>query len=648
MSDWIVYFKHIYLECLTALLAYFSGHIFFSSSRNLAGNKHFRFFVKTLMGYLLLLVIYAVIRARFNTVFLGALPLFVYYRRYFKHAEGDDVSPKNYWLQCFTELPSVALLIVFSVLVMLPWSPLLGHYFSGGDYLYYSGIADSFNQFGVESNFVTNEQAIPMMKQATFYHYGDIVGSAFLAWLWQIPASVAYIYVMLPFLVGLTVLGLFSWYDERIKEMPRWVVGLIVLIVSLLVFRTILQSPKLMVVGAIMVWFLLCYRHDITITQRCFPLIILTVFYPSILPPFCGSLLMTWLWMKVFGLKRVHSDWIFPLYLLLWFALFYVGNKVFFPIAAVEQLPSLFDGTIKYLSQCSNIVIQFFLCTRYTVGLMLYALGILVLLGSWWIKIGVKTAVVTYRDEFLLMGFALLAGYVGVIIFPYNVERGQPFMNLFRPLIDILLVIICGQLLSKKHWVSAFLLIISALLYCNTFSNVYWVARTKPSQKVAESLQFLQNQMSRDTYTSCYIRNLVVDTVPVINCAFVRIPFAEIRQTSSSFFPECLSVNDYAPDPSVPRYNNIIPPQDFFRRSLQALKNRSPFWYYYKSGEFGENIQSAQIKYIIRNKIDYLFVQDGNNFLLVLDQLPVKYVRKVYFDDNEINVWHYISFNWKE
>ncbi len=645
MTGWQLVIGHLPHVIVTALAAYFLGHLYLPSGAGLAGGSPARFFKKTTVGYLIAVVLYAVVRARFNTVFTGTIPLFIYFRR-FLAGERDAAAAGSGWLQGISEWRRLPVLVAFSMLVGLACSYKLHLCFSGGDYLFYSGIADAFNRFGVESVGIGNAHTYASMRQATFYHYGDTAGAAWLAWMFQVPAAVAYIYIMLPFLAGLSMFGLYSWFAQRLPQWPRGLSMAVAPLVGLVAFRTLIESPKLLIVGICMIWLVLAYDPRQSVSHRALPLLFLCFFYPAVLPVTCVGLLLLAFWNRAVGRTRVPlADWAMPLGILLWFAMFYQVNKMLLPQPRAEESSSVLLASIRYLSHVPNLIGQFVLCARYTAGLGIYAAGLLAVAGVLALRRGLRSFLREHAGELLFLVFALLAGIGGVVLFPYNIERGQPIMNFFRPLADVLLALCVGAMLARRRWLAGLALLLTTLVYCSSFKNVYLLPRHGSDPASAESLAFLHERFSGRTLHACYVRNPVIQTVPASTLVNVRIPFAGIRQ-AASYLPECLSVIQIEPDSTVPRYNNIVPPPDYFSRSLKGMRNRSQFWRFYQAGHFTDEA-SAQAAHIQRRRPDVLLIEAGNPLLSMITGLPIGRTRAVYTGAGGSEVWQYVELAWK-
>lgn len=645
--------KHVPMAMATSMLSYAVGHLLLANKQRRQAELGSRVFFKTIVGYSSLLVLYAVFQAKGNTVLLGALPLLLSCSTGLRNRPGNEYEISAHSRSYIPEKDEIkwlfALLLCVVAIVVFPLAK-YQRMFSGGDYHYYAGLADSLNRFGIESPACPNGFA--SHYSIGYYHFGDIWGAALLARLFNIPSLTAYVFVMIPFLMGLMFYGLYCWSSRYLSLWRKWTRFLLVGVVFLLCMRTVFDIPKLAVVGVFLVWSILEFNRDDRFAVRFLPVFVLGFIYTSVLPTIiCGAMTVLFV-QQMFNIRdkrAIIKDAIIPVYMALFAVCFYGVNILLNPASNHSPLLFLEQTLHSHFATPGNIVGSVIWCCAMFASLCLFSAGCLFGLGCVAREVRGLTFLQKYNEELLFITGVILSGYIASGVNPFSPNTPQVVWNLMRPLVDILSVCLIVWFICHKRFVIAFAVLLPSLCINATITNCFVMESEKLSKSYRESLQVLDKELKGQQYTSAYIQNPITTESLMILSGYMIVPFSAIRQFSASYFPEWLSCFDVEVKASEPGRitkfikNSEVFGSQFIRKYRDDFLAQSDFARYVKKRGLENDIVGAQTQYILSHRIDYVFVQDGNRFLVDMRDLVVekklKLCRNNFFDEGREEVW---------
>ena len=219
----IFYFFQLFLFLITTIaLANIIGKAGLVFLNLKPSGKFFRLFVEMVLGILLIVVIYSIIRTHFFTVNILFVFLFLFYLFFISKNKIKFINYKNL-PQKFTSFHKDIIIIIIACLPFFLYE-LFFIYTSSviklpdDDYFFYSKISDSLNYFGKENKFVTLNYLYPnKFNGLQPYHYFELWINAFISWVFRLSSTYSLLLITFPLINTAVFLGLAAFWESFSK-----------------------------------------------------------------------------------------------------------------------------------------------------------------------------------------------------------------------------------------------------------------------------------------------------------------------------------------------------------------------------------------------------------------------------------------------
>lgn len=592
---------------------YLIGHLLtgFLTISSLKGNNYFKnIFLKLSVGAIVVTALYALFMTGFQTVYLqlglwGIL--FVLYKR-------PKMSPKiAFKKQELIQLMGCALFLLPTILLACIQFGFDGSRFVHWDTAFYGGIADSFNNYGVENANLAIIDKNMVAPQP--YHYFEIWTAALLARFWFLTGTVATVFLLYPLLSAIIFIGIAGLILDvfNIKKTLAIILSFTILFVvpisyHVFIFTTIGGGYGFIKLIYLYIGLLLALYYRRNLINFIFCLSLAALLFLTTFPTILGGVslfLFILLLQKKVGLKDFFKYISIPLLILLGIFIFYAfqksgeskyGSALYLDYYLNQR------GYIRFMEIFFNRSVKYFLaCLPFAVFYLFL-----------WKK--------EYRKKFsnaILIFFSLsLVGLFVSVLMHINLNSGQFFTNTLYPLwalYTLLAIVYFFKVvqLKKTHkyllyiWIF-FLIAIQIKPMTKEWFDV--LSRREPLD--TETYSFLQQEMKLNSkvayiYSKRYYQE---GSLSDLNFNF-SIPFHSFRMLSDNYFPICISVHD------IPLSTN------YQKAYIGSTVTQSPFWLFVSKHKLENNITQAQVMFMKEYEIDFLITELDNTF--DVSDLPV-------------------------
>lgn len=614
LSDYI--YSLIFLSTLSVVV-FLIGHIFYVLFSNTKRTTFQSFYIKIATGLIAIVVFYAVFRTVFLTMYTGVLLAFIY-----NLINKREQFAIDFWRRIkLLELGPFAYYIV-SLLFVCLGVVFLYHFdnrlFVHSDLAFFASLGSSLHEFGVE--FLNTDPVMVGEANASIYHYFNEWFIAMLMTFTHFTSLKVFLILVIPFMAAVISAGALSLTNDFIpkasfvkKVFFSWTFLIIPGILSFSLYfitnlsfhapYSILQSGIVMVKVKIVVILLLLFFVDFknnTKRDDFFFLSLIPLFWNTLIPAFLGAYLMYVVY-KYIKKSALSPSLIVQLFLPL----------VFLPVY-IRVFNSINCSNLTNIVDVNRFELKDYLLVTYsdvdyvlkTSVFYIFPVTIIyfLIVGKYRKLIDIcrsrfKSFRYEYQNTGLLFLFIGLAAVLSYGLLRSLFDARQIVMNLFYPIINIIVFLFIMSVLrnTHKYTVSVLTILYSLIL----FHALYYRSGTFKSLS-----EFTRYGIFKEPETVLISTDTATTFTPM---SLYKKPYLQLLMLNENFKPIRLDVffstSNMSPKEKMEYYLNVRN-QAFYRYII--MNNLPP------------DSASSKIKFLTTYKIKYLLtdtIRFSNTYL---------------------------------
>jgi len=285
---------------------------FFISTTN-EPNYYYRAFVSLITGLFAVIIVFAIVKTRFNTIMLALIFLFGIWLIKSKFYDFNIKNIKNLLLENFTR--DIIILTTVSLILYIFYGALFFEYpfnkIAHGDYYYYTRLIYMMVENGYENTILGLDPFYVGKIGASPYHYPELWLSAFYFQIFNILPLISILIITQVILATVLCMGIIALAREFSNSIIIKIFGLLSLFFSgLLLFEPISQTssfidfgniytPKFSIIALFLIWYLILSNRKSDFFY--FPLLILPVINIATAPSILTALSLYFLVKAIFS-----------------------------------------------------------------------------------------------------------------------------------------------------------------------------------------------------------------------------------------------------------------------------------------------------------------------------------------------------------
>jgi hypothetical protein len=601
-------FRSFSVLTITSLIIYFAGHLLYSFFTLHQRNKYKSFFIKIAIGLISTIILFAIVRTRFATLYTGVIIAFLFNKR-IRTARNFVENLKSIEYQPFIYYFISLIIITLGAVALFYFDNRL---FTHHDLAFFASLGSSLHEYGIET--INTDSIMIGKSDAVLYHYFNEWWVALFMYFVNLPSLKILLILVLPLFVAVLSSGSLSLANDFItgesqlkKLFISWTFLLIPGLFSF-IFHSIthlsIKSDYSIIEGGIVIMkvkivliLLLLFLTDLKINLKesnFFTISLIPLFWNTLIPVFLGAYILY----IIYALVNKKSLRFKSLFQLLIPIIYIPIHLMLINLITTRTEISLLNhddySLVNYLSAIySN--------TGYIIKtLILYILPvscIFILTVRYFDKIYSNfTQRVSFLDSehSIIILFSILMFLAA--IFSFGILRSlfnarQIIMNLFYPFINILLFLILLILLERKrNWITPILAAGYILIFLHAF--------------IFRSGSFFQTKdyYNRFSFFSQKQASLIASDVSMDRTPFslYKKPFPHLLMLSENYKPLRL---DLLYDMSK------MSPADKIEY-LQSVKSQ-PYYRFVKMNQLSPYSDLSKIKFIEKFNIKYILIDSA-------------------------------------
>lgn len=598
-------------------------------------------FLSVILGWILLISLYAIVKTSGQTVLLVLIIPFIVL---FYSAKKRSRSITDYfkWESGWWMLVVIVFVTIqFLQLVKVGGQSEFPFYIQNWDYSYYANFIEALQKTGIEN---THGPAMFFEKNiqgTTPYHYADIWTGAFFSELTGFMPVISLRLFVYSFFELLFFLGLLSiWELYKTVGLKEIILSFLLMLVGgmffevyeyipfmgtakylsdnhLLGYGNVKYGPLYVLVVSVFLLYKYQYKKASFVVWTLLP-----VFFISVLPAIIGGCVLFGLYQVWIERKRIsHFYWIMPLVVYSALGVFYIltSSNDNSSVSSSNELLLVFVSGLPFQTAIGILLKKLLVC--FVLFPAKYVLSVLpwicwIVWQSGWGE--VKEDIIKYKSELLLVFFSLLSGLFAFWLWYVNVDAQQLFNNLAFPAVNVLIIVLMVRLWVNKSITLPGSAVLTILVGYMLINNVLFIQK--------ETAQY------NDKYSGEYLSAVMKLSKKIPGSGGVFLAGENYYDTSSVF--------TYKPTQHIEGYYlplmNVHTPFTLSVFDMPILKkeeekvNQVRFKhssYFYRYCEVrqvklqSDFIQNSMLDFIKENHFRYLVVGKGANVPHILEEI---------------------------
>ena len=644
------FFSYYFIAIITAIIVYIIGHISLIFVEQDHENTAKSFSLKLFSGVIVLVSLFAIIETRGNTIFCGLfiILIFIFYFLINTNKISFSYVHQNIFSFEFKEyLYFLLLLIVFLSAFHFLFG--LNHANPDGicDFSYYAAVGNSMLHNGIETNdFYINLNGNQHSSAPTFYHYFELWFAVIVKSIFSITTFDSIVFIVQPILFTLLVIVVKGFIKQILtisNSLVIYTLPLLIVIISSSseIFNLLLPNSQLhftttqllyyfnikLSVIYICILFFLMYRNRY-IFEMYIPLGLLCILYPTTFPVIVTGILFFNLYLFFIQKKPfLWRNYLPIISVAIFIVCFYSFNHLGTIFINKKTLSSI---VINKMIHFSLIDVKHFIGDMFYFYFpyILYAIPSLIIFKNIVYRKSILTKNTIFYIALFILMFIISGGVYCLLFGIPNADQIQK--NLFFTVFNIACLIILLFLFEKRQY---FIFILYLIInFISLGLNINKICLHYTTYELSKE-KVLSKEFSEKRFSSVYIKNSSDYKTYMDRYIDLIIPYPELRRYTDSYYPECLSIFE------IPKSKDELKDWDADDR------NDIPFLPFYKfaGDNTGRSLDSLKKEFIVKYKVDYLFLEKGNKFSSVIKTMPVE--KRMSFDDEPYEI---IKFKWKQ
>jgi len=596
------------LLSVTSLIIYLAGHILYSFFSIHQRNIYKSFFIKIATGLISTIILFAILRTKIATLYLGVIFAFLYFL-----LSNKRVLTSNYLKNLRIIEFRIFLYYLISLAIITLGSVILFYYdnrlFIHHDLAFFASLGASLHEYGIET--INTDSIMIGSASASLYHYFNEWWVALFMYFTNMPSLKIFLILVLPLFVAILYSGSLSLTNDFFpafsllkKSFISWTFLLIPGLFSFLFhFMTHLSlnsdysivqggivTMKVKIVLILLLLFLTDLRTNLK-ESNFFSISLIPLFWNTLIPVFLGAYIL-YLIYAFLNKKRLRQKSLIQLLI----------PVVYIPFHLV--ILNLFNNgeDITLLNNDNYSLINYLSATYGDTGyiiktLILYIFPFSCIYGltvKYFDKIystfapRVTVLDSEYRIIFLFSIFMFLAAFFSFGILRSLFNARQIIMNLFYPFINLILFIILLIFFNRKrNWTIPILATGYVLIFLHAF--------------IFRSGSFFQ---IRDYYNRFPFFTQKENSLIASDVSMDRTPFSLYKKP----FPHLLMLNENFKPLRLDLFYDMskMSPTEKIEY-LQSVKSQA-FYRFVKSNQLSPYSDLSKLKFIEEFNIKYILV----------------------------------------
>jgi hypothetical protein len=629
---------------LISLLIYTIGHIVFSFWNEEYPNAFESFFKKMVVGIIVLTTIYACLKTNFSTILSGIWVItglyLIWNKRLISYLSIQKIKFIE-WQAILYYLSGLLFLMAFFYYRVVNIDGF--HKMVFLDNSFYAGIGDFLNKYGIES---TSFNTIDIKGQGpSLYHFFNEWYMALIAKIFAITSLSAYSFIGLPIMWTIVFIGA-VWISHQFfhkKAVIHWLISINVFFI--LGLGEYLQNlffiqkgitfwdmnilnvglTKLGIACILIISASMNLKDKLTI-NFFYPLAILSILYVTFSPTIFGATIIYFLYFKILKKEVYLKELLIISLSIVFIGLFYFINSFF------SEKPLESYGILKHFGEylkSKEFTIKPYLITFYATFIRFLIANLLYFSFFIFNKARFKNVKNFNKPLWIFLVGLLLTGYVMYVMLTFMADGTQFLTNPVQSFYIILLFTFLCYIIStakKIDWVV--LTIIVGFLFINLYRDYPYAGQWNLKKLNITYWIKLEKEFKGKEFSSVYLRK--ENSFKVYNHN-LQIPAMDLRYITTSYYPISLGIFEMPPYPYLASKETDI-----------NSKTTSAFYRFVHQNKLINNVDSAKIQFIKKYKIDYLFIEKGNQwFENTKNHLPICYT----IEDNQ-EAFRVIKLKW--
>lgn len=605
------------LTFLFSIFFYLIGHIislFWSKEKKYTDFE--TFFFKLVIGLVSVIVSFAIIHTKGNTVFIGIILMSLLYLLYNRDKLSHFNFSNLFKIEGKPLFLFIGVLLIFNALFYFAVFPDLINVHN--DFIYFGALTDYLNLYGIESNTLN---IILETAKPNFYHYINEWGAAFISWVSNEIGLVSLVYIYFPLLLGTLFIGLVCLTQKITNKSILSAIGVSFLFFILSPIAGGGGVPALFSLGGVQIsigsyfstpvikflpviillltTILTNTRENLTKTIYLF--LVIAYVWPVTTIAIFGGIFLYIVFQKFRTKRFLKKEFVLLLVGVCYMVLFYLFQSSKIQLSDQSNSSHL-DFLLNYIKNDLNILehIKYFFGT---IGMRFYyySIFILMIIFNWKLLKTYINPIKKYQSYILLYCFIAFCGLLGKSALYFMNDSNQLFENIFDHSFMYIVTFLLFLMVLNNKWNYLFV-----VFFLSTSIITYQKQVSQKSKEMNVSLvENLQNEFGVNHYT-------FASAVKADNSLFGHInqtvypPLLFLRAYTNSYFPINISLYD--------RYQvQYIQETNYTKKiRFQSLMKRSPFYYYVEKNGILKVDWKTKYDFLKEHKIDYLVFEKGS------------------------------------